>query len=226
MITDPLAAAITASQGWYELIFDLHGRRFRLTEDLWIAQDAPPPWHSGAITQRPSLSADEMIKLLGDGFAWSVADTHADLDLSDHGYVVLFDATWIHAPAIPSTDHAIPPNWSVITTPAELAEWSDRHDYLGVLPAAALQLPELRILARTRSGQFTGGAVLHRTDSAVGVSNVWAEGDRIDWTELMIIASHLYPGRDLVGYERDQDLTDAMSAGFVPVGPHRVWHPT
>ncbi|WP_152364516.1 hypothetical protein [Microlunatus speluncae] len=219
---DRLAAATGASRAWYEMAYGLHGKGFRTVDGLWLGTDPGPPWHSGAMTLQPGLEPARVIELLGPDFDSSIADNFVDLDLADQGFTVLFDATWVHAPA-PRTGAAHPEDWSVITSPELLAEWSRRHDYVGVLTEAALRLPELRILARTRDGRLTGGAVLHRTGSVVAVSNVWADVEPGGWAEIMIMAELLFPGRDLVGYERDQDLTDALAASFTPVGPHRVW---
>lgn len=224
MTLDPRrAAAIEASRAWYQLTYGLHGVRHRVGDGLWLALDPPPPWHSGALTLRPGLSATRVVDQLGAGFALSVADDYADLDLSGHGYEVLFDATWIHAPA-PAAG-PVPEGWSVIDSAESLADWSDRHDYRGVLTEPALRRPDLRILARRTGGRLTGGAVLHRTGSVVGVSNVWSSDPSSGWAEIMIMAGRLFPGRALVGYERGRDLDDARAAGFVTVGPHRVWRP-
>ncbi len=224
-LDDHRTAAIGASRSWYELTYGLHGKGFRTADGLWLGTDPGPPWHSGAMTLRPGLDPARVIELLGPGFDSSIADNFVDLELGDHGFTVLFDATWIHAPAPRSGATRPPVDWSVITTPALLAEWSERHDYVGVLTEPALRLPELRILARARDGRLTGGAVLHRTGTVVAVSNVWAATEPDRWTELMIMAELVFPGRALVGYERDQDLTDALAAGFTAVGLHRVWRP-
>jgi hypothetical protein len=225
-VNDRRTAAIDASRAWYELTYGLHGKRFRTTDDLWIGQDPPPPWHSGALTLRPGLAPGPVAETLGAEFDTSVADNFADLDLSDHGFVILFEATWIHADAPRSPSRREPDDWSVIDSADTLADWSERHDYHGVLTEQALRRPDLRVLARTAAGILTGGAVLYRTGEVVAVSNVWADAEPDGWAQIMIMAELHFPGRALVGYERDQDLTHALSAGFVPVGAHRVWRPS
>lgn len=222
---DQRRAAIGASRAWYELTYGLHGKRFRTVDGLWLAQDPPPPWHSGALTLRPGLPPGRVAETVGEGDGSGVADNFADVDLGDHGFVILFEATWIRAPAPRTAPLRPPAGWSVIDSAAVLEEWSERHDYRGVLTDPALRLPDLRILARTRDGRLTGGAVLHRTGSVVAVSNVWADEEPAGWPEIMIMAELHFPGHDLVGYERELDLTDALAAGFTPLGPHRVWLP-
>ncbi|GAB3758725.1 hypothetical protein [Microlunatus parietis] len=224
MTLDPRrVAAIEASRAWYELTYGLHGIRHGVEDGLWIALDPPPPWHSGALTLRPGLSAAWVAEQLGPDFALSVADAYADLDLSRYGFEVLFDATWIHAPA--PTAGPVPDGWSVIDSAPALAEWSELHDYRGVLTEPSLRLPDLRVLARRRGTMITAGAVLHRTGPVVAVSNVWSAEPPSGWAEIMIMAGRLFPGRPMVGYESGRDLADARAAGFVAVGPHRVWRP-
>jgi hypothetical protein len=62
--------------------------------------------------------------------------------------------------------------------------------------------------------------VASRRGHVVGVSNVFAtaDPDRL-WQE---IPTH-FPDLPLVGYERDGSLAAARRAGFVRVGPLRVW---
>jgi len=40
---------------------------------------------------------------------------------------------------------------------------------------------------------------------------------------LLACAAVLHPGRAVVGYDRGQSLETFLDAGFVGVGPHRVW---
>ncbi len=178
-MNDRRTAAIGASRAWYELTYGLQGKRFRTTDDLWIAADPPPPWHSAALTLRRGLTAERVAETLGRDFAASVADSYADLDLSDHGFVILFEATWIHAPAPRSGASRPPHGWSVIDSPAALTDWNERHDYHGVLTEQILGRPDLQVLARTHDGVLTGGAVLHRTGEVVAVSNVWADTEPV-----------------------------------------------
>jgi len=59
---------------------------------------------------------------------------------------------------------------------------------------------------------------------AVDVSNVYAvPGHRVDWAELAEVVDAVFPGRQLVGYERADALAAALEGGFVPVGELRVW---
>lgn len=218
-----LLAAIEASRRWYEMTFALHGKRFRQRDDIWVAQDEPPAFHSSALTLSPSLDPEVVAAVAARPNDHSVADTFADVALEQRGYTVFFEATWVHA-SRPRRPTARPTGWTVLDTVAALEVWSTAHDYVGVLPAAVLALPEVEVLARYSNGQMTAGAVLHVGGPAVGLSNVWALSDReLDWADVLAASWSLHPDDDLVGYERGDDLSGALAAGFIGVGAHRVW---
>lgn len=218
-----LLSAISASRRWYEMTFALHGRAFREEGHVWVALDDPPPFHSSAMTLSPSLDPDVVAAVAARATAHSVADTFADVGLGPHGYTVLFEATWVHAPR-PRRRVSRPEGWSVVDSALVLDAWSAEHDYVGVLPASVLDLPEVDVLARFDRGQMTAGAVVHAGGSAVGLSNVWALGDSDpDWAEVLDASWSLHPDSAVVGYERSRALTGALGAGFIGVGTHRVW---
>jgi hypothetical protein len=221
-----LRTAIGMSRRWYEMVFALQKKRFGCADGIWVALDEPPPFHSAAMTLRPSLSPDAVAAEVARPTTHSVADTFADVPLDAAGYELLFEATWVYA-AVPARPTAQPPNWSVIATPTELDAWSVAHDYVGVLPPDVLTLPEVKVLARHQNGRITAGAVLHAGEAAVGLSNVWSEpGHDLNWSEVLATAWSIHPESDLVGYENGRDLSAALSAGFTGLGLHRVWvHP-
>ena len=205
------------------MTFGLHGKGFRQRDDIWVALDDPPAFHSSAITLSPSLDHDVVAAVAARPNDHSVSDTFADVALDQHGYTVFFEATWVHA-SKPGRPPTRPPGWSVVDTVAALELWSTAHDYVGVLPGTVLALPEVDVLARYDDGRMTAGAVLHAGGPAVGLSNVWALSDHeLDWAEVLAASWSLHPDDDLVGYERGHDLTGALDAGFIGLGTHRVW---
>lgn len=218
-----LVAGIAASRRWYEMTFALHGKAFAQRDDIWVSLVEPPPFHSSAMTLRPSLDPGVVAAVAARPHDHSVSDTFADVALDQHGYQVFFEATWVHA-SKRGGRITRPPGWTVVDSVAALDAWSIAHDYVGVLPAGVLSLPEVDILARYDDGQMSAGAVVHATDSTVGLSNVWAlTDDELDWAEVLAATWSLHPDADLVGYERGRDLTSALGAGFTGVGTHRVW---
>jgi hypothetical protein len=80
------------------------------------------------------------------------------------------------------------------------------------------------VASRHVDNQITAGAVARLGSGVVDVSNVYAApGRSVDWAELAAAVGAYFPGRSLVGYERDGALRAAVDAGFVPVGQLRVW---
>jgi len=72
---------------------------------------------------------------------------------------------------------------------------------------------------------LVAGAVANRSESVVGISNVFAVGDDLDgaWAGCLAAIARLYPGVPVVGYEHGEDLQVAARQGFTPIGPLRVW---
>lgn len=71
---------------------------------------------------------------------------------------------------------------------------------------------------------MAGGASANRSESVVGLSNLFAvtEVDRV-WAGAIATISARFPGLPLVGYEHGSDLEVARRAGFRSVGRLRVW---
>lgn len=225
-----LATAVAASRSWYDDVMALHGVPVTVTDGIWVADGRVPPFHSTVLALRPAVDADaaaEAIRArqrrgLPGG---AIADCFADLDLAGRGFEKLFEARWIHrAPPEPG----LADGWRELADPRDLRQWTELHDYVGVLPDTVLVHPRFRVLARSAGGHLIGGAVTHQPEheGVVGLSNVWeSPGTDPDWLGLLATVGRMHPGRAVVGYERDADLARALAAGFVVVGTHRVWVP-
>jgi hypothetical protein len=216
---DPrLTRAVEASRAWYDDVFALHRVPTACDGDLWRALGDPPPYHSTAKTLRPGVAAADVVAATSVG--GSVADSFADLDLP--GFTLLFEASWVHHDGGPSS--GLPDGWSVVTTPELLALWSERHDYVGVLPAAVLDRPAFTVLAWHDGDELVGGAVLHDGAAAVGLSNAWSVPDRsLDWEELLAAGHAVHPDRELTDYAGGEDPRGMLETGWDAVGTHRVW---
>jgi hypothetical protein len=80
-------------------------------------------------------------------------------------------------------------------------------------------------LASCDGGHLVGGGIANRTGPVVGLSNTFGEAASPTrfWANLVAAAQAAFPGLALVGYERGASLHAALAAGFVAVGPLRVW---
>ena len=69
------------------------------------------------------------------------------------------------------------------------------------------------------------GAVASRSERVVGVCNVFASAGRADvaWPGVLQSVGRLCQGLQVVGYERGEDLASAITHGFRPIDPLRVW---
>ena len=99
--------------------------------------------------------------------------------------------------------------------------WRGDDDPTGLFTAGLLDDETIVVAGARRGDGFDAGAILHRSASVVGVSNVF--GDESAWAGCLLIATSLFPDVPLVGYEHGDDLAEARRHGFEPARPLRVW---
>jgi hypothetical protein len=223
---DPrLRRAVDASVGWYEDLCALHGIDTRIEDGIWRSGGPPPPLHSDVVIVEPSATRDQLMAALVGRPTWGYKDSFATLPPAGRSVELLFDATWMHreAPVQRNTGHRTTP-WRPLRTPQELARWNAGWDTSEVMLPGLLERGHFAILGRFEADDITAGAVARLGSGAVDVSNVHGvDGHEVDWDELVVAIGAVFPGRELVGYERGDDLAAALGAGFAPVGPLRVW---
>jgi hypothetical protein len=159
----------------------------------------------------------------------TVKDSFADLDLTDVGFRVLFEAQWIHQPAgAPVVEQDLA--WDVVDDPDLLRNWAlawdDGDGDAHLFRPELLDDPDTFVLAgRSADGRVAAGAVASRGDDVVGVSDVFARdgGPDAAWPAALHALHRLFPGLPVVGYEHGDALAAAVRHGFAPVGPLRVW---
>ncbi len=218
-----LRTAVDASVGWYVDLCAVHGVGSVLQDGLWSALGPPPPLHSDVVVVEPGVTADLVRERLHGRSHCGFKDSFASLPAPD-GMELLFSATWMHREAPKGSAVGAPNPWSAIRSEEELASWTALHDTTGVLLPELLRRANFRILARYVDDQITAGAVARLGSGVIDVSNVYAvPGRSVDWAELATAVGAHFPGRSLVGYERDGALLAALDGGFVPVGELRVW---
>jgi hypothetical protein len=219
-----LRLAVDASVAWYEDIFALHGIGSRLDDGLWVSAGPPPPLHSDAVVVEPVVTLDRVLAALDGREHAGFKDSFASLDATPAGFELLFESSWIHRPAAAAASPFGSAVWSVVTTASELAEWTSHHDTAEVLVPTLLDRGHFKVLSRRVDGEIVAGAVARLGSGTVDVSNVYAVPERnVDWAELAAHVGALFPGRDLVGYERGDDLAAALAGGFEAVGRLHVW---
>ena len=219
-----LTAAVETSRRWYDDVCALHDVPVWSDDHLWVALAEPPPYHSVVKTLTPGVGLDAVLAAMERHDRGSVADSFGTLDLAPEGFDLLFDATWVLHEGF--ADAIWPEGWSLVREPALLAAWCAAHDYADVLVPAVLDHPGFRVLARVDDGVPVAGAVVHDAGTVAGLSNVWSAGDAVtslDHADLLACLAVLHPGRPVTDYAWGDDLPPLLDAGYVGLGPQRVW---
>ncbi|MYW70070.1 hypothetical protein GTY65_39350 [Streptomyces sp. SID8379] len=229
----PVHAAARNNALWCAAMSRTHGVTGRFADEAWASPVRTPLYYPDAVTLAPGAGAAALVARIDtDAPGATVKDSFGDLDLSDAGFRVLFEARWIHRPAGASglalSGAAL--SWDVVTDQETLRSWALAwdDDDADLFRPALLDVPDVHVIAgRDAEGQVTSGAVLNRGADAVGVSNVFSRGTGtgtdIAWSCVLDAAHQLYPGLPVVGYEHGDDLATALRHGFEAVGPLRIW---
>jgi hypothetical protein len=219
-MTDLVAQAAASNAAWCDAVCRTLGLPTRWEADAWTVPRRSPDGYPDAVTLARGVDGGVVLGRVDAGVGCSVKDSFADLDLAPYGFHLLFQATWIHRPAIEPSSSSVALDWLEARTPDALQEWSRGHG-LDVFVPALLEVDGLRFFHTASGARFA----LYREGAVVGVSNIICgrTGRSEIWSDLVAVASRTYPGLDLVGYESETDLEAARSVGFVGTGPLQVW---
>lgn len=199
-------------------------------EQSWAAPVRTPLYYPDAVTLVPGADPVALTGRVDTAAAGAtVKDSYADLDLTDAGFQVLFDAQWLHRPAsAPATSSGL--SWDVAGDAEALRAWAlawdDGDGNADLFRPELLDDPSTFVLSgRSLDGTVVAGAVASRSDQVVGISNLFAldGGPDAAWPLVLDAVHHLFPTLPVVGYEQGDDLAAAIRHGFEPVGPLRVW---
>jgi hypothetical protein len=220
---DPLTLAVRENAAWCDLVCRLH--RFTPEGDgrLWWSARRTPDLCPDAVTLVPDVSVLDVLGRITDSSGASVKDSFATLDLTDQGWTVLFDATWVARGPGTGTDGEVASTFAVVRERFPFAAWCRAWGGPeGALPTGLRRASGVTVLGREGDAGFADGAIVHRTEiggtAVAGLSNVFGA-----WGEVADAASHRHPEAWIVGYERGAGLDAALAAGFTAVGPLRVW---
>ncbi len=103
--------------------------------------------------------------------------------------------------------------------------WNEDDIPPGLFRPALLERDDVLMLAGSTDGAIVAGAIVNRSATVAGVSNVFSvTGNReAAWRGAVAALAHQAWALPLVGYAHGEDLDAAQRAGFEPLGPLRVW---
>ncbi|NEE00140.1 hypothetical protein [Phytoactinopolyspora halotolerans] len=217
-------AAIRNNVEWCDLVCRQHGVETRLGLDAWVALRRSPPLYPDAVTLVEHPSMDEVLRHVDESSGCSIKDSFGTLELSPRGFRPLFDAEWIRRE--PTAQHHRPDlQWSVVHKPEDLAGWGNAHGNGDVFIEGMLRAPTVAVVVAYDGEAVAAGAIANRSESVVGISNVFTVTAGIDetWSGAVAAISAVFPGLALVGYEAGTHLEAAYRAGFTSIGPLRIW---
>jgi hypothetical protein len=229
-------AAARNNASWCDALCRSHGQPGEFLPGLWLNRYPAPRYYPNVVTLISHGAASHLervreLRHAGLPRGWAVKDSFHALDLGRLGFRVLFEAEWIWRPADAPRSAAdlAGVRWARIQSEPELADWEAA--WCSAPGEERLFLPSLladgaiTFLAAYREGQIIAGAIAHQSDGVIGLSNVFGPegyGPRI-WAGSVAASHEAFPGRPLAGYETGHDLAAAQSAGFITIGPLRVW---
>lgn len=223
-------AALNNAQ-WCHAMARAHGCRSDFDGPLWINPDGSPPFYPNVVTLEPAPhgAVEAALPVLRSRLgAFALKDSFNSLDLVAHGLEPLFDANWIvrqpHASA--ATDSAL--DWHVVDTDEALLAFESA--WAGGNPGperlflpSLLANPAIAFIAGARNGETIAGAVLNRSAACCGWSNVFDKHGFAHFGETLAFAATIAGDLPLVGYERDDTLTESLAHGFETIGALRIW---
>lgn len=223
-----MIAAINNAE-WCGAVCKSHGIDGESDDRLWTSRTRTPPLYPDAVTfvRNPPLA--DLFARIDLSHGCSIKDSFASLDLTGHGFRLLFEAQWIaRAPAETRTVTA-DFGWEVVTDVVGFAAWErawrGTNGPTGILRPSLLGRPEATFVAAKIDDHIVAGAVFNRSAAALGISNFFAEASITSecWQGCMELATVLFPETLLVGYESGRLLDVAQTHGFDAVGPLCVW---
>lgn len=207
-----------------------HGLAGEFGTQAWAAPSRTPLYYPDAVTLVPGadrIALAARIDTTAPGA--SVKDSFADLDLTEVGFQVLFEAQWIYRPAstpAPASDLVRTVAGDPETLRVWALAWDDGDGNADLFRPELLDDTATFVLAgQSTDGRVVAGAVASRGHQVVGISNVFAldGGPDAAWPVVLDAVNWLSPTLPVVGYEQGEGLGAAIRHGFEPVGPLRIW---
>lgn len=176
-------AAARNNAEWCAAMSRSHGVAGEFGGEAWTAPARTPLYYPDAVTLVPSADPAAVTARIDTAAPGaSVKDSFADLDLTDAGFQVLFEARWIHRPAgAPALASTLA--WDVVDDAEALRSWAEAWGDTHLFRPELLDDTATFVLAgRTPDGRVVAGAVASLSGDdghqVIGISNVFASDSR------------------------------------------------
>jgi hypothetical protein len=227
---DLILAAALNNASLCDSVCRAHGISPHFGDDAWTSVRRTPPLYPDAVTLKPGISVESVLARVDSSAGCSIKDSFATLALTTYGFTTLLEAQWIvrHSGEPRPPSRSVPGvTWRILSEPLDLALWEAAWRQEGVPPTFLPRVLDdgLVFLAAFDGDFIASGAIVHRSNGVVGVSNVFAKSTSRSemWPGCLEAISHRFPDLPIIGYESGAALRDAVDQGFRPLGALRVW---
>ena len=234
-----LQKAIDNNHGIYEAVFDSQRIPWTKNDDIWYSISKVPPFNSNLVTRSASWQPEEIFKSIDQASieekwkTWSIKDSFNVLDLKPQGFEKLFDAQWLYLEAgkfLPTENTSVL-SYVLVRNEMELQQW---REFWSKSNEGANAVPIYRnaimgdknlsfMLGMNKVHEVVSIFLLNRTDDVVGISNFYAPGTLLYWSDAIKYIQHRWGPIDIVGYERKALLDELQVIGVEAVGDLSVW---
>jgi hypothetical protein len=218
-------AAARNNAEWCDAFCRTHGVDGRFDDTLWSSPVRTPPFYPDAVTLEPGVTVETVLSGIDVSEGCSVKDSYACLDLGSAGLRPLFRAEWVARERGVGTG----PGWAPVTTEEGLRAWEAARGEVpggsGFFRPALLRDEAIMVLGRFEGERVVAGAIVNRSATVVGISNVFDAGGDLEsgWDAAARVAAERWRGMTAVGYDRGAGLDAAHAAGFESAGELVVW---
>ncbi len=199
------AIAALNNAEWCDVICRSHGARTRFDDVAWTSPTRTPPYYPDAVTLVSDLSIPDLLARIDSSMGCSIKDSFASLNLTGHGFRVLFDAQWIVCPNTWRLAKVVAPDWELVRDREDIATWveawREADGPTDALRVDVLAHDSVAVLAARSGDRIVAGAIATHTSNVVGISNVFAEEGitSASWSGCLALARSLFASSTFVG---------------------------